>query len=82
MEKEMSTHSSILDWKIPRAEEPGMLPSMQLQRVRHDWVQHMQMVWQGVEKWSMQAPQASERKAVPTTRLNATRRGGDYCMDS
>ena len=26
--------------------------------------------------------QASERRAVPTTRFNATRRGGDYCTDS
>ena len=23
LEKEMSTHSSVLDWKIPRMEEPG-----------------------------------------------------------
>ena len=28
MEKEMETHSSILDWKIPRTEEPGQLQSM------------------------------------------------------
>ena len=28
MEKEMSTHSSILAWKIPWAEEPGGLQSM------------------------------------------------------
>ena len=25
LEKEMATHSSILGWKIPWAEEPGML---------------------------------------------------------
>ena len=30
------THSSILVWKIPQAEEPGRLQSMGLQRVRHD----------------------------------------------
>ena len=35
MEKEMATHSSILAWKIPWTEEPGGLPSMGLQRVRH-----------------------------------------------
>ena len=29
--------SSILAWNIPRAEEPGRLPSMGSQRVRHDW---------------------------------------------
>ena len=37
MEKEMSTHSSILTWRIPRTKEPGGLPSMALHRVRHDW---------------------------------------------
>ena len=30
-EKEMGTHSSILAWKIPWAEEPGRLQSMGLQ---------------------------------------------------
>ena len=38
LEKEMSTHSTILAWRIPRTEEPGGLQSMGLQRVRHDWV--------------------------------------------
>jgi len=28
LEKEMSIHSSILAWKIPWKEEPGMLQSM------------------------------------------------------
>ena len=37
-EEEMATHSSILAWKIPRTEEPGVLRSMGLQKVRHDWV--------------------------------------------
>ena len=32
----MATHSSILDWKIPWAEEPGRLQSMESQRVGHD----------------------------------------------
>ena len=31
LEKNMATHSSILAWKIPRAEEPGGLQSMELQ---------------------------------------------------
>ena len=44
LEKEMATHSSILAWKIPWAEEPGGLQSMGLQRVRHDWViEHARM---------------------------------------
>ena len=37
LEKEMATHSSILAWRIPETEEPGGLPSMGSQRVRHDW---------------------------------------------
>ena len=36
LEKRMATHSSILAWWIPWAEEPGGLQSMELQRVRHD----------------------------------------------
>ena len=35
LEKEMATHSSILAWKIPWAEEPGRLQSMGSQRVRY-----------------------------------------------
>ena len=36
LEKEMATHSSILEWRIPGTGEPGGLPSMRSQRVRHD----------------------------------------------
>ena len=36
LEKEIATHSSILAWRIPWTEEPGMLQSMGLQRVRYD----------------------------------------------
>ena len=36
LEKEMTTHSSILAWKIPWIESDG-LQSMQLQRAGHDW---------------------------------------------
>ena len=36
LEKEMATHSSILAWEIPRAEEPGGLQSMGQQRVGCD----------------------------------------------
>ena len=38
LEKEMTTHSSILVWEIPRTEEPGGLQPMEFQRVRHDVV--------------------------------------------
>ena len=33
---EMATHSGILAWRIPGAEEPGGLPSMGSHRVGHD----------------------------------------------
>ena len=36
LDKEMTTHSSFLAWRIPWAEEPGGLQSMGLQRVGHD----------------------------------------------
>ena len=36
LEEGMATHSSILVWRIPWTEEPGGLPSMGSQRVRHD----------------------------------------------
>ena len=36
LEKGMATHSSILAWRIPWTEEPGVLQSMRLQRVGHD----------------------------------------------
>ena len=36
-EKEMSTHSSTLAWKIPWTEEPGRLQSMRSLGVGHDW---------------------------------------------
>ena len=32
----MTTHSNILDWRIPWTEEPGGLQFMGLQRVIHD----------------------------------------------
>ena len=34
--KGVATHSSILAWRIPWAEEPGGLQSMGLQRAEHD----------------------------------------------
>ena len=35
LEKEMTTHSSILAWRITWTEEPGGLQSMGFQRVGH-----------------------------------------------
>ena len=36
LEKEMATHSNVLDWRIPGREEPGGLLSMGSHRVGHD----------------------------------------------
>ena len=36
LEKEMTTHFSVLAWRIPGTGEPGGLPSLGSHRVRHD----------------------------------------------
>ena len=36
LEKEMTTHFSILVWEIPWKEEPGRVQSVKQQRVTHD----------------------------------------------
>ena len=36
LEKEMATHSNILVWEIPQAEETGRLQSVGSQRIGHD----------------------------------------------
>ena len=36
LKKEMATHSSVLNWRIPGTREPGGLPSMGSHRVGHD----------------------------------------------
>ena len=36
LEKGMATHSSVLSWRIPWAEEPGRLQSMGSPKVGHD----------------------------------------------
>ena len=36
LEEDMTTHSSILAWRIPWTEEPGGLQSMGSSRLRHD----------------------------------------------
>ena len=38
LEEGMATHSSILAWRIPWAENPGRLPSMGSQRVGHNCI--------------------------------------------
>ena len=41
LEKEMATHSSILAWRIPWTEEPGVLQPMGSQRVGHNWANEL-----------------------------------------
>ena len=36
LEEGMTTHSSVLAWRIPWAEEPGRLQSMGSPSIRHD----------------------------------------------
>ena len=36
LEEGMTTHSSVLTWRIPWTEEPGGLQSIELHRLRHD----------------------------------------------
>ena len=36
LEKVMTAHSSVLDWRTPWTEEPGRVQSMELQGVGHD----------------------------------------------
>ena len=44
LEKEMTTHSSTLTWKIPWTEEPGGLQSMGSQRLEHNWVPNIPFI--------------------------------------
>ena len=48
LEKEMTTHSSTLAWKIPWTKKPGRLQSMGSQRVGHNWATSLRLchcVW-------------------------------------
>ena len=48
LEKEMTTHSGTLAWKIPWAEKPVRLQSMGSQRVGHDFASSLSLLPQGV----------------------------------
>ena len=45
LEKRMATHSSVLAWRIPWAEEPGWLQSKGSQRVRLSEFHFLFSVW-------------------------------------
>ena len=68
----MATHSSILAWRIPWAEEPGRLQSMGSQRVGHDWASNTDTLYNKNEVftvdgctliWSTQNPKLHHLKA-------------------
>ena len=42
LEKEMATHSSSIAWEIPWTKEPDRLPSMESQRVGHNWATELE----------------------------------------
>ena len=56
LEEEIAAHSSILAGKIPWTEEPGGLQSMELQRVRHDWVTNIFTIGSGSFPFCSHAP--------------------------
>ena len=53
--EEVAAHSNILSWKIPWTAEPGRLPSMGSQRVRHDWAT-LQYFWTVVLEKTFESP--------------------------
>ena len=60
LEKGTTTQSSILAWRFPRTEEPGGLPSIQLQRVGHDWSDIAHRVVSDYEPHSLNCPWGME----------------------
>ena len=50
LEKETTTHSSILDWRIPWTEEAGRLQPIQLQRFGHNRVSFTSPYYNKFEK--------------------------------
>ena len=63
LQKGMATHSSILAWRIPWAEEPGKLQSMGLKRVGHDWVT---LTFTIIFTWSVTSPSAPSQPLSST----------------
>ena len=51
LEKEMTSHSGSLPWKIPCMEKPGRLQSMGSQRVGHDLATSFHLY--GCESWTI-----------------------------
>ena len=58
LQEGMETHSSILVWETPWAEEPGRLWFMESQRVGHDWV--IESLWYYVRIPGSHSPKNSD----------------------
>ena len=52
LEESLPTHSSVLAWRIPWTEEPSMLQSIWLQRIRHDLATKQQQILMAQNKAS------------------------------
>ena len=52
----MSTHSSILAWKIPWTEEPGGLQLMGRAKRTHTWIQQNSQTWPQSHLYAPQRP--------------------------
>ena len=63
MEKEMATHSSVLAWKMSWTEETGRPPSVESQRVRHNWAYTHIHTW--AHQCSIQTPDQQEPPSQP-----------------
>ena len=63
---ETTVHYSILGWKIPWAEEAGLLQSMGLQRVGHDWTHICTHSLVLLKEWCKKLGQIHPRKWKPT----------------
>ena len=80
----MAPHSSTLAWKIPRAEEPGRLQSMESLRFRQDWAtslslftfMHWRRKWQPTRALAWRIPGTAEPGGLPS--LGSHRVGHDW----
>ena len=91
LEKEMAIHSSSPTWEIPWTEEPGMLQSMRLQRVGHNWAFNtftfMGVLWEsqilGRLIRSLRSPRRREGSGLLEEEIgvwNSQGRGKDDCL--
>ena len=73
LEKKTATHSSILAYRFPWSEEPGVLQLMGSQRVRHNWaIFTFSLHWstpnqvKALNEWGTQAPFTKKNYPIDT----------------